>query len=69
MRLTLDKPAGEPSFALENDEVDTVIDLICKGAREARKQVTAGLLEVPITIMVGKAGRRRIKRKLAACRT
>jgi hypothetical protein len=63
MRLTVDKPVGDPSFALENDEIDTVVDLICKGAREARKHVTAGLLEVPITIIVRKA-MKRIKRKL-----
>ncbi|MGX5805203.1 hypothetical protein ACWGS9_28755 [Bradyrhizobium sp. Arg314] len=63
MRLTVDKPAGTPSFSLEDDEIDTVIDLICKGAREARQYLTPGLLEVPITIIVRKA-MKRIKREL-----
>ncbi|ESW74492.1 hypothetical protein NKL07_00115 [Mesorhizobium sp. C280B] len=63
MRLTVDTPAGDPSFSLEDDEIETVIDLICKGAREARQHLTSGLLEVPITIIVRKA-MKRIKREL-----
>jgi hypothetical protein len=63
MRLTVDRPVGDPSFDLEVDEIDTVIDLICKGAREARQHITPGLLEVPMTIIVRKA-MKRVKREL-----
>ncbi|MBB3589923.1 hypothetical protein FHX08_000267 [Rhizobium sp. BK529] len=63
MRLTVDTPAGVPSFSLEDDEIDTVVDLICRGAHEARQHLTPGLLEVPMTIIVRKA-MKRIKREL-----
>jgi hypothetical protein len=63
MRLTVDRPVGDPSFSLEDDEIETVIDLICRGAREARQHLTPGLLEVPITNMIRKA-MKRIKREL-----
>jgi len=58
MRLAPDLPIGEPPFGLSDDEIETVVDLTCQGAREARAEVTSGLLEVPITIMVRKAMRR-----------
>lgn len=63
MQLTPDLPTGIPSFDLEADEIDTVIDLICLGAREARPQMTPGLLEVPMTNIVRKA-MKRVKRNL-----
>jgi hypothetical protein len=59
MQLTPDWPAGVPSFDLEEDEIDTVVDLICQGASEAREHLTPGLLEVPITIIVRKAMKRK----------
>ena len=63
MQLTPDLPAGLPSFDLEEDEIETVIDLICRGAREARQHLAPGLLEVPITVIVRKA-MKRVKRDL-----
>lgn len=58
MQLTPDWPAGAPSFDLEEDEIETVVDLICQGAREARQHLTPGLLEVSITVIVRKAMKR-----------
>ena len=58
MQLAPDLPIGEPPFGLSDDEIETVVDLTCQGAREARAEVTSGLLEVPITIVVRKAMRR-----------
>lgn len=63
MQLTPDLPSGTPSFELETDEIETVVDLICRGAGEARAQMTAGLLEVPMTNIVRKA-MKRVKRRL-----
>jgi hypothetical protein len=61
--LTPDRPYGNPAFALSSDEIDTVLDLVCRGAEEARAHVTPGMLEVPTTIVVRKA-MRRVKRAL-----
>lgn len=55
MRLSPDTPVGKPSFELSEDQLATVVDLLCRGAAEARLVVTAGMLEVPITIQVRKA--------------
>ncbi|HEY3949656.1 hypothetical protein [Phenylobacterium sp.] len=63
MQLTPDLPAGHPSFDLGADEIDTVIDLICRGASAARPEMTPGLFEVPMTIIVRKA-MKRVKREL-----
>lgn len=63
MRLSPDTPLGRPSFALSADQIATCVDLICRGAAEARKSVTTGMLEVPITVLVEKA-MRRLKREL-----
>jgi hypothetical protein len=63
MQLGSDAPAGVPSFDLAPDEIATVTDLICRGAREARSKVTTGMLEVPITVIVRKA-MKRMKREL-----
>ena len=63
MQLTPDQPAGHPSFNLEADEIDTVIDLICRGASAARPEMAPGILEVPMTIIVRKA-MKRVKREL-----
>ena len=42
-------------FDLSEDQLATVVDLLCRGAAEARLVVTAGMLELPITIQVRKA--------------
>lgn len=63
MRFMPDAPLGGPSFELAEDEIETVIDLICRGAEAARAQLTSGMLEVPITIHVKKA-MRRLKRDM-----
>ncbi len=55
MHLSPDMPIGRPSFELSEDQLATVVDLLCLSATEARKSVTAGMLEVPITIQVRKA--------------
>jgi len=55
MRLSPDTPVGKPSFELSEDQLATVVDLLCRGAAEARLVVTPGMLEVPITIQVRKA--------------
>lgn len=53
-----DLPIGQPSFALYDDEVATVIDLLVSACQEAQTNVTPGMLEVPLTIVVRKALRR-----------
>ena len=63
MLLVPDLPIGTPSFGLCDDEIETVVDLVCQGVREARDEVTSGLLEVPITIIVRKT-MRMMKKKL-----
>jgi len=45
---------GRPSFELSEDQLATVVDLLCCGAANARSVVTTGMLEVPITIQVRK---------------
>lgn len=61
--LRPDVPYGSPAFSLSDDQIATVLDLICRGAKDARTSVTSGMLEVPITIIVRKA-MRRIKKSL-----
>ena len=61
--LTPDVPYGSPAFALSHDQIATVLDLVCRGADEARADVTPGMLEVPTTIVVRKA-MRRVKKAL-----
>ncbi|MCU4181777.1 hypothetical protein [Bosea sp. BH3] len=56
--LTPDVPYGNPAFALTEDQVATVIDLVCQGVDEARSAITSGMLEVPATIIIRKAMRR-----------
>jgi hypothetical protein len=56
--LAPDVPYGSPAFALTDDQIATVIDLVCRGVEEARPAVTPGMLEVPITLVVRKAMRR-----------
>jgi hypothetical protein len=63
MHLSPDLPVGRPSFELSEDQLATVVNLLCVGAAEARKSVTQGMLEVPITIKVRKA-MRRVKKQL-----
>ena len=48
MHLAPDSPIGRPSFELSEDQLATVVDLLCVGTAEARKSVTPGMLEVPI---------------------
>jgi hypothetical protein len=59
-----DLPIGQPSFALYDDEVATVIDLLISACQAAQTDVTAGMLEVPLTIVVRKA-LRRVKKVMA----
>lgn len=61
--LAPDFPCGNPAFALSADQVATVLDLICRGAFEARDSVEPGMLEVPTTVVVRKA-MRRVKKSL-----
>ena len=61
--LTPDLPYGSPAFALSDDQIATVLDLVCRGADEARANITPGMLEVPTTIVVRKA-MRRVKKAL-----
>lgn len=61
--LEPDLPCGSPAFALSADQVATVLDLVCRGADEARASVQPGMLEVPTTIVVRKA-MRRVKKAL-----
>jgi hypothetical protein len=56
--LTPDVPFGHPAFALSADQLATVLDLVCRGAQEARSDVKPGMLEVPTTMIVRKAMRR-----------
>jgi hypothetical protein len=63
MHLSPDLPVGRPSFELSEDELATVIDLLCQGVAAARPLLTPGMLEVPITIHVKKA-MRRLKKEL-----
>ena len=62
--LRPDIPYGTPAFELSDDQVATVTDLICRGARAARPNVTRGMLEVPMTRVVRKSIRR-VKKALA----
>lgn len=58
MRLSPDLPVGRPSFDLSEDQLATVVDLLCRGVAAARPLLQPGMLEVPITIHVKKAMRR-----------
>lgn len=58
-----DVPYGSPAFALSDDQLATVLDLVCRGADAARANVTPGMLEVPTTMVVRKA-MRRVKKAL-----
>ena len=61
--LTPDIPYGSPAFALSEDQIATVLDLVCRGAHAARPDVIPGMLEVPMTNIVRKA-MKRMKRAL-----
>lgn len=61
--LAPDIPYGSPAFALSDDQIATVLDLVCCGADAARADVTPGMLEVPTTMLVRKA-MRRVKKAL-----
>jgi hypothetical protein len=63
MQIAADRPIGKPSFQLSEDEVATVVDLACRAAHEGRSELTPGMYEVPITIIVRKALRRIKKRE------
>lgn len=63
MHLVPDLPVGRPSFDLSEDQLATVIDLLCRGVTAARPLLSPGTLEVPITIHVKKA-MRRLKKEL-----
>lgn len=61
--LAPDVPFGLPAFALSEDQIATVVDLVCRGCNAARPNLTPGMLEVPTTIVVRKA-MRRVKKAL-----
>ena len=61
--LTPDTPYGRPAFELSDDQIATVMDLVCRGARATRPHVAPGMLEVRITSIVRKA-MKRVKRAL-----
>lgn len=63
MHLSPDLPVGRPSFDLSEDQLATVVDLLCRGVAAARPLLEPGMLEVPITIHVKKA-MRRLKKEL-----
>ncbi|NGM80160.1 hypothetical protein [Burkholderia multivorans] len=63
MHLAPDLPIGRPSFGLSEDQIATVVDLLCSGVAAARPLLQPGMLEVPITIQVKKA-MRRVKKDL-----
>lgn len=63
MHLSSDLPVGRPSFDLSEDQLATVVDLLCRGVAAARPLLEAGMLEVPITNHVKKA-MRRLKKEL-----
>lgn len=63
MHLSPDLPIGRPSFDLSEDQLATVVDLLCRGVAAARPLLIPGMLEVPITIHVKKA-MRRLKKEL-----
>jgi hypothetical protein len=58
MHLSPDLPVGRPSFDLSEDQLATVVDLLCRGVAAARPLLQPGMLEVPITIHTKKAMRR-----------
>ena len=59
--LTPDGPCGNPAFALSEDQIATVLDLVCRGAHATRPDVIPGMLEVPMTNIARKA-MKRVKR-------
>jgi hypothetical protein len=63
MHLSPDLPVGRPSFDLSEDQLATVVDLLCRGVAAVRPLLEPGMLEVPITIHVKKA-MRRLKKEL-----
>jgi hypothetical protein len=63
MRLSPELPVGRPSFDLSEDQLATVVDLLCRGVAAARPLLQAGMLEVPITNQVKKT-MRRLKKEL-----
>lgn len=64
MHLSPDLPIGRPSFDLSDDQLATIVDLLCRGVAAARPLLKPGMLEVPITIHVKKA-MRRLKKELS----
>lgn len=55
--LSPDCPFGQPAFALNEDQIATVVDLVCRGTEEAKEHLSPGLGEVPTTMVVRKAMR------------
>lgn len=56
--MELDRPDschGNPALELREDEIETVVELICRGCHEARGQVTRGMSEPNITRVVRKS--------------
>lgn len=56
--LELDRPGschGNPALELRADEIETVVDLICRGSHEARGHLTRGMSEPNISRVVRKS--------------
>ncbi len=49
------RPQGRPAFRLAQDQVATIVDLLCRGARRARRFLEWGMLEPQITKHVRRA--------------
>jgi hypothetical protein len=51
-------PIGLPSLDLSDDELETVVALVCTGIEEARAVLSCDLLEVPLTHLLRKSMKR-----------
>ena len=46
---------GNPTLELREDEIETVVDLLCRGSHEARRELTRGMSEPNISRVVRKS--------------
>ena len=52
------RPHGTPAFQLSQDQIATIMDLLCRGAKKARPRLQKGMLEPEITKLVRQSMRR-----------
>lgn len=65
MALTRPRPRyGDPALALSDDQIETVVDLLCRGSHAAREDLTRGMSEPQISRIVRKS-MRRVKQSLS----